>query len=280
MPDFFLSLFGNLMAAEVGALCRGLAQKIICATAQKLPDPLKSRMREEWSALLEDVPGDLSKLWMAISLYRKHSVLEDEAAIPIGEPCEFHVSTLSRIIKRFVDILVSMSALLVMFPLMLFVAFLIKIDSPGPVFERQMRVGLYGRVFLIRKFRTRTPYGENSQLVRDKLLTPSFSRIGWFLQKTLIDYFPMFINVLRGEMSLVGPHPERPVDVEVLQREIPYYHLRHIVRPGMTGWAQVKLDYVADIEAAQMNLQYDLYYVRQLSFWVDMRLLAETIFRL
>jgi Bacterial sugar transferase len=188
MGNFLLGLFGNLLAAEIGAWCRGLAGQIVCATARKLPEKLQPRMLEEWSALLEDIPGDLSKLWMAISLYRKRSVLADE--------CEKLRDDVS-LTKRFVDILVSASGLLLLLRLFLLVALLIKIESPGPVFYRQARVGLRGRPFSMWKFR--------SMAQTDN---PQISRIGWLLRETRIDEFPQLINVLKGEMSLVGPRPQ------------------------------------------------------------------------
>lgn len=106
---------------------------------------------------------------------------------------------------------------------------------------------------------------------------PRISRVGWWLRKTRIDEFPQLINVLRGEMSLVGPRPERPVFVQDLRKSIPYYDLRHTVRPGITGWAQVKFRYGASAEDAHMKLQYDLYYVKRLSFGIDMSVLVQTV---
>ena len=106
---------------------------------------------------------------------------------------------------------------------------------------------------------------------------PRISRVGWWLRKTRVDEFPQLINVLRGEMSLVGPRPERPVFVQDLRKTIPYYDLRHTVRPGITGWAQVKFRYGASAEDAHMKLQYDLYYVKRLSFGIDMSVLVQTV---
>jgi lipopolysaccharide/colanic/teichoic acid biosynthesis glycosyltransferase len=106
---------------------------------------------------------------------------------------------------------------------------------------------------------------------------PRISRVGWWLRKTRIDEFPQLVNVLRGEMSLVGPRPERPVFVQDLRTIIPYYDIRHTVRPGVTGWAQVKFRYGASQEDSHMKLQYDLYYVKNLSLLLDLQILAHTI---
>lgn len=189
----------------------------------------------------------------------------------------FKHSRVSRVLKRFVDILVSTGGLLVLLPLFLLVAFLIKVDSPGPVIYRQARVGLRGQCFLIWKFRSMKQDAEQSGPRWAQADDPRISRVGWWLRKARFDEFPQLINVLRGEMSLVGPRPERPVFVQDLRQLIPYYDLRHMVRPGITGWAQVKFRYGASQEDAQRKLQYDLYYAKNLSFFLDLKILAHTI---
>jgi len=161
-------------------------------------------------------------------------------------------------------------------PLFLLIAALIKIDSSGPAMYRQTRVGLRGRPFLIWKFRSMRQDAEKSGPQWAQADDPRISRVGRWLRKTRIDEFPQLINVLKGEMSLVGPRPERPVFVQDLRKIIPYYDLRHTVRPGITGWAQVKFRYGASEEDAHVKLQYDLYYVKRLSFALDMRILVQT----
>ncbi|MFZ1804176.1 MAG: exopolysaccharide biosynthesis polyprenyl glycosylphosphotransferase, partial [Nitrospira sp.] len=183
----------------------------------------------------------------------------------------------TRIMKRFGDMMVAIGGILVLIPLFLLVAFLIKVDSSGPVFYRQVRVGLRGRPFSIWKFRSMVQDAENAGAQWAQADDPRISRVGWWLRKTRVDEFPQLINVLRGEMSLVGPRPERPVFVQDLRKTIPYYDLRHTVRPGITGWAQVKFRYGASAEDAHMKLQYDLYYVKRLSFGIDMSVLVQTV---
>jgi sugar transferase (PEP-CTERM system associated) len=189
----------------------------------------------------------------------------------------FKQSMVSRSTKRILDIVVSSAGLLMLFPIFVLVACLIKIDSPGPVIYRQARVGLRGRPFLILKFRSMRQDAEKLGPQWAQADDPRISRVGWWLRKTRIDEFPQLINVLRGEMSLVGPRPERPVFVQDLRKIIPYYDLRHAIRPGMTGWAQIKFRYGASVEDAHMKLQYDLYYVKRSSFPLDMRILAQTV---
>lgn len=189
----------------------------------------------------------------------------------------FKQSMVSRVTKRLVDILVSSGGLLMLFPLFVFVAFMIKLDSPGPVIYRQARVGLRGRPFLIWKFRSMRQDAEKLGPQWAQADDPRVSRVGRWLRKMRIDESPQLVNVLRGQMSLVGPRPERPVFVQDLRKIIPYYDLRHIIRPGITGWAQVRFRYGASEEDAHMKLQYDLYYVKRQSVALDMRILVQTV---
>ena len=189
----------------------------------------------------------------------------------------FRQHRVTRFTKRFVDLLVSVNGLLLLSPVFVLIALLIKMDSTGPVFYRQYRVGLLGRPFLIWKFRSMKQDAEKLGPQWAQANDPRISRVGWWLRKTRMDEFPQLVNVLKGEMSLVGPRPERPMFVQDLRKIIPYYDLRHTVRPGITGWAQTNFRYGASAEDAHMKLQYDLYYVKRLSFTLDMKILAQTV---
>jgi sugar transferase (PEP-CTERM system associated) len=189
----------------------------------------------------------------------------------------FKQNMVSRSAKQIIDRLFSLGGVLILFPLALLVALLIKIDSPGPVIYRQFRVGLLGRPFEILKFRTMRHDAESAGPQWSQLGDLRVTRVGKWLRKARIDELPQLLNVLRGEMSLVGPRPERPIFVQELQHIIPYYDLRHTVRPGITGWAQIKFRYGASAEDAHMKLQYDLYYVKRLSFVLDMKILVQTV---
>lgn len=180
-------------------------------------------------------------------------------------------------IKRLVDLVGSAMGLVLTLPLFLLVAVLIKLDSQGPVFYRQVRVGLRGQPYMIWKFRSMSHDAEKGGPRWAQEADPRISRVGKWLRKLRIDELPQFINVLKGEMSLVGPRPERPVFVQELRERIPYYDIRHTVRPGITGWAQTQFRYGASAEDSHMKLQFDLYYVKNLSFRLDMRVLVETI---
>lgn len=189
----------------------------------------------------------------------------------------FRRRLISLVSKRFLDAGVAAVGLVVLVPLFVIIAALIRLDSPGPVFYRQVRVGLRGRPYMIWKFRSMRQDAEKSGPRWAQANDPRISRVGWWLRKTRIDEFPQLVNVLRGEMSLVGPRPERPVFVQELRTSIPYYDIRHTVRPGVTGWAQVKFRYGASQEDSHTKLQYDLYYVKNLSFFLDMKILVRTI---
>ncbi|MBS0168610.1 MAG: TIGR03013 family PEP-CTERM/XrtA system glycosyltransferase [Nitrospira sp.] len=189
----------------------------------------------------------------------------------------FRQHKVTRFAKRFIDVLVSVSGLLLLSPVFCLIAILIKMDSSGPVIYRQYRVGLLGRPFLIWKFRSMRQDAEKLGAQWAQVDDPRISRVGKWLRKTRLDEFPQLINVLKGEMSLVGPRPERPMFVQDLRKIIPYYDLRHTVRPGITGWAQTKFRYGASAEDAHMKMQYDLYYVKWLSLRLDMRILVQTV---
>jgi len=182
-----------------------------------------------------------------------------------------------RIAKRLVDLLVSAVGLVLILPVLALIAILIKLDSPGPIFYQQMRVGLHARPYKIWKFRSMFIDAENDGARWALEADPRISRVGWWLRKWRLDEIPQLFNVVKGEMSLVGPRPERPIFVQELRSTIPYYDIRHAVRPGITGWAQTQFRYGASAEDAHVKLQYDLYYVKNLSMGLDVRILMDTI---
>jgi sugar transferase (PEP-CTERM system associated) len=184
----------------------------------------------------------------------------------------------SNAVKRAIDIVVSLALLLLTLPLMLLVAVLIRIDSPGPVLYRQLRTGLHGRPFTLLKFRSMTDDAEQggNPLWASKQ-DPRITRVGSFIRPMRIDELPQLINVLRGEMSMIGPRPERPHFVEQLARVIPLYAERSYVKPGITGWAQVNYPYGASVEDARQKLSYDLYYVKNRSLLLDLLILLATV---
>ncbi len=184
-----------------------------------------------------------------------------------------------RKIKRLMDIVFSLIILIVTLPITLIVALAIKLDSEGPVFFKQIRVGKDGKEFKIYKFRSMIKDAEkHTGPIWSTKDDPRITRVGKIIRKFRLDEIPQFINVLRGEMSLVGPRPERPYFVEKLSQEIPLYKRRLKVKPGITGWAQVKHKYDESIEDVKKKLQYDLYYIENISLRMDLKILFRTIF--
>jgi sugar transferase (PEP-CTERM system associated) len=190
----------------------------------------------------------------------------------------FRKTPASMAAKRVFDIVLSLVGLVVSLPIMVLVAAAVRATSSGPILYRQERVGLNGHTFTVLKVRTMRQDAEAAtgpvwSSKDDVRVTP----IGRFLRRTRLDEIPQLWNVLRGEMSFVGPRPERPSFVEQLTAQIPFYGQRHVVKPGLTGWAQIRYTYGASVEDAIEKLQYDLYYIKNLSFSLDLVIVLETI---
>lgn len=184
-----------------------------------------------------------------------------------------------RKLKRLLDIIVSFVILLISLPITLITAIAIKLDSEGPVFFKQERMGQNGQIFNMIKFRSMRNDAEKlTGPVWSQKNDPRVTRVGRIIRKLRIDEIPQFINVLKGDMSVVGPRPERPYFVEKLSKEIPYYKRRLKVRPGITGWAQVKHKYDESIEDVKIKLRYDLFYIENMSIRMDLKILFRTIF--
>jgi len=183
-----------------------------------------------------------------------------------------------RFIKKATDKILAVMGLIITLPLMLLIAMLIKVSSPGPVFFRQVRVGKREKPFVLYKFRTMRADAEAiTGAVWARQDDPRVTAVGSFLRKSRLDEIPQLYNVLKGDMSFIGPRPERPEFVEKLKQIIPFYSERHFVKPGLTGWAQVKYAYGASVEDAIEKLKYDLYYIKNLSLTLEIQIILETI---
>jgi len=190
----------------------------------------------------------------------------------------FHSGAASELVKRGFDVIVSVVFLIVVLPVILLAMVAIRLESRGPILYRQARVGLHGREFVLLKFRSmrvdaeqdRTPQWAQPNDAR-------ITRVGAFIRKARIDELPQLVNVLRGEMSFVGPRPERPFFVDQLAQQLPFYGARHAVRPGITGWAQVNYPYGASVEDARQKLSYDLYYLKNRGVFLDLVVLIQTV---
>lgn len=259
-------------AATLAGLVRtqGVRDVIVCNPAGVAP-----AMR---AALIEMAEQGIS----VVSAAEVYESLTGRALLESGDPTWLsHLSATSRlygIVRRLVDIVVAVVGLLVAVPVLLVVAAVIVLDTPGAPFFWQERVGLYGRRFRILKLRSMVQDAEADGRARwATAQDPRITRTGRFLRRSRLDEVPQLWNVLRGEMSLIGPRPERPTFVDLIAAEMPMYRTRHVVPPGLTGWAQVKYRYGASVDDAGIKLSYDLYYVKHRSLLLDATILLKTV---
>ena len=181
-------------------------------------------------------------------------------------------------IKRFMDLVLSVLLFVTGLPFYIIFGLLIKLDSKGPVLFKQIRTGLQNSSFLLYKFRS---MGFHAEADTGPIWTvqndPRITKVGRFLRRFRFDEFPQLLNVLKGEMSLVGPRPERPFFVEKLKQEYPFYMRRLKVRPGITGWAQIKHPYDEHLEDVREKLRYDFYYIENVGLWLDLKIIIRTV---
>src|SRR5215472_4636777 len=218
---------------------------------------------EEAATLLERLTGKLH-----LDTLRPSSFIYAEG---------FRIKPSQQIARRCVSTMAAATGLLLFLPFFPFVALLVRLSSPGPIFFRQVRVGLGGRNFTVYKFRTMRTDAEVDGAKWATKDDPRVTRIGRFMRKTRLDEVPQLWNVLRGDMGFVGPRPERPEFVPLLAEKIPYFDLRHMIRPGLTGWAQVRFGYGATMEQNREKLEFDLYYIKHMTLGLDLLIMFETI---
>jgi len=254
-----------------GLGCRRCASEIVVATDDRRGLPVRQLLHCKLAGIKVT---DFLDFWE-----RETRTVDLEALRPswLFYSDGFRCGVVDEILKRAFDIAVSSVLLIFSLPLLAATACLIKLDSRGPVLYRQERVGLRGQVFSILKFRSMRIDAERDgspKWAAEK--DPRVTRVGAIIRKLRIDELPQILNVLRGDMSFVGPRPERPYFVSNLASVIPYYSERHWVRPGITGWAQINYPYGASIEDARRKLSFDLYYVKNQSVFLDCLILLQT----
>ena len=254
------------------ATSREVGTIVVCLTERRGAFPLKEILEcklrgiriEDWPAFYEKLTGKI-----IVQNLRPSWLVFSEG---------FNRTVVTRSLKRVVDLVLAGLFLVLGWPIFVFVALAIRLDSPGPIFFRQERVGERGRLFTLLKFRTMIQDAEaETGPIWAAENDPRITRVGHWLRKTRLDEFPQIWNVFKGEMSFIGPRPERPHFVVQLQEKIPYYAERHAVKPGITGWAQVRYRYGSTIEDSEEKLQYDLYYVKNMSSLLDIDILLSTI---
>lgn len=261
-------------AGEMEAIAkRGQISRIIVALEDRrgvLPVRELVTLRVQ-GVRVDDAPSALSALTGRISL---RAVNPSWFVFSGG----FRRSKWNDLLKRVLDLVVGLIGLVVSLPIMLLVALAVRFDSKGPIIYRQTRLGWMGKRFEVLKFRSMRVDAERengAQWATED--DPRMTRAGRFLRKYRLDELPQFLNVIRGDMSFVGPRPERPCFVEELRKKIPYYDERHSVRPGLTGWAQVQYMYGSSVEDAFNKLEYDLFYLKNMSLIFDLAIIFQTI---
>ncbi|WP_425407851.1 exopolysaccharide biosynthesis polyprenyl glycosylphosphotransferase [Hyphococcus sp.] len=259
-----------VFAVAFAALCAA-------ATSRLLLTPVQKRIGD--TALLRDAEPACADTRAAPAIVRPDGAVNTETF----DGAEFEAAAAlmnarqTAVLKRFFDILFSLALILFLAPLLALTAIAIKLDSAGPILYRQRRVGFGGKEFEVFKFRSMITDAEANGPQYAALKDARITRTGRIIRKYRIDEIPQAINVLRGEMSFVGPRPERPEFVRELEQEIPLYHCRHLIKPGITGWAQVKYEYAASVEGARTKLRYDLYYMRHFSPLLDIVIVLMTV---
>ncbi|MBK8984284.1 MAG: exopolysaccharide biosynthesis polyprenyl glycosylphosphotransferase [Ignavibacteria bacterium] len=197
--------------------------------------------------------------------------------VPLIEVMPDIMSPAGQLTKRLIDISISGITLILLSPLLLLVSILIKMTSKGPVFYKQERVGKKSEIFTIYKFRSMVIYSEEYGPEWSGENDPRITKFGKLIRKLYIDEIPQMYNVLKNEMSLIGPRPERPFFVEQLKKEIPYYYKRLSIKPGITGWAQIKHKYDTSVDDVKSKLQFDFYYIENMSLKLDFKIMINTI---
>lgn len=285
-PDLGLEVIGWAGAVGNGSLTREqLASQLLALAARNAVDhvivamsdgrgkmPVRELLDLRLSGVkVDDATGLLEKISGMIEV---HELQPSWLIFSEG----FRLNYFFFAVRRFFSFAIAAMGLLVLLPLVPLIALAVKIDSSGSVFYRQSRVGMRGRLFTCYKFRTMRADAEadtGATWAADD--DPRITRVGRWLRRLRLDEIPQMWNVLRGDMSFVGPRPERPEFVKQLSEDIPYYNLRHIVRPGITGWAQIRYKYANTLEDARQKLQYDLFYIKNISFGLDFWILVHTL---
>ena len=252
----------------------GAISGVIIATDDPLPGSL---VRDLMAIRLKGVPIIESTDYYERELLRVPVLQLGEHWFAMSEGFDLVHGGLSLKVKRSLDLATAVFGLLLSFPVMILVALAVRVSSAGPVLYTQRRCGYGGEPFTLYKFRTMVRDAEKNGAQWTVPGDPRITLVGKWLRKTRLDELPQLWNVLKGDMSLVGPRPERPDFVKMLEKQIPYYDMRHLVKPGLTGWAQVKYPYGASIEDARKKLDYDLYYIKHHSLYFDLYIVLRTL---
>lgn len=257
-----------------GLIDRYQITTLILAVNDRIDEKLRQKLMNCLESTVEIVPMPVLYEQLTGRVPIEHVGENWYVAMPIDHP---GTGAIRRMVNRVFDLIAAGLGMLFLLPALPLIAAAIYLDCPGPIFYKQKRVGKGGRTFWVYKFRSMVPNAENGKAVWAKKDDPRVTRVGALLRKTHIDEFPQFLNILKGQMSAVGPRPERPEFVDELATVIPFYRVRHAVKPGMAGWGLVKQGYGSSTEDALLKLQYDLYYIKHQSLWLDIVILLKTV---
>jgi sugar transferase (PEP-CTERM system associated) len=292
-PDLNIRVLGFVAAPDLNGVGGTLAGLPVLGTSERIAEVVARNSVERIIVALEDRRNgalpirDLVRLRVeGIQVEEAHSAiaaLTGRVWLDTVKPSwfvfsdGFRRSPLTLIGKRIVDLVTGIVGLILALPIMLMVAVAIRLESKGPILYRQTRVGLRGKHFQVVKFRSMRTDAEQGTAKWALPNDPRVTRIGRILRKYRLDEMPQFVNIIRGEMSLVGPRPERPSFVEDLRKRISYYDERHTVRPGLTGWAQVSYRYGSNLDDAVRKMEYDLFYLKNMSLSFDLTIIFDTV---
>jgi sugar transferase (PEP-CTERM system associated) len=272
-PDDEKSIIGNWNQQLQETLQKKWASIVIALDDQAPDELIEQLMLARFEAnRVRDLVQFYEEIWQKVPLFYLGSrwFLLTEGFHLLGNPIRLRL-------KRLMDVTISLSILILTAPIMALTAILVRLESAGPVIYRQTRTGRDGKDFVIYKFRSMRVDAEKDGAKWASHNDSRVTRIGNFIRKTRIDELPQLFNILQGSMSFVGPRPERPEFNTSLEKELSFYNLRHMVQPGLTGWAQVSYPYGASLEDAKEKLQYDLYYIKNYSLWMDVSIVLKTI---
>jgi len=297
MINFFwlligLGLYGRITKLPMGVIPEGIGKDLLKLKTENLFELIDPETDLEMGGVVVDLHEEVSQGWVRflancsikkIPIYHAAIIYENITGkvsirhIAEGIVDEIELKKLYLNLKRVLDTILILISLPISLPLFLVTCLAIKIDSRGPVFFRQERVGQNGKIFKMVKFRSMRVDSEKHGNKFAEKNDVRITRVGRFIRKYRIDEIPQFWNIIKGEMSLIGPRPEQVVFAKSFEEKISYYAYRHLVKPGITGWAQVIHGYAYNVENTYEKLEYDLYYIKYLSFWFDVQILLKTL---
>jgi lipopolysaccharide/colanic/teichoic acid biosynthesis glycosyltransferase len=274
--------YENILAVEGVTWCVLLSPQDDVSALHAITVDLRANISEEWERKLAQFALNNLPVY-----HSKHLLESLTGKVELEHLSENNFGSLSPLraymsVKHVFDALAALVGLVLLVPVFLAIAIVIRLDSPGPVLFRQMRIGYQGRPFKVFKFRTMThkPNLDAEDMLdaaKTKTDDQRVTKSGVFLRQSRLDELPQLLNVLKGEMTLIGPRPEADVLSLWYEKKIPFYPYRHIVRPGITGWAQVNQGHVAEVEEVKSKLHFDFYYIKHFSPWIDLLIIVRTI---